>query len=181
MGRNDHRHGGSSDLATYFAWLNMLAICVMALVATAGLALADDNPLLGTWKLKSFVRQDVATGERRPALGEHPEGYLGYAPDGRMYALFVAGSRAVPAGDQPTDTERVQLHKSMVSYAGTYTIAGDKVVHHIDIAWNNARLGSDQVRFFKIDGDRLTLTTERNKSPIDGSEGFGVLEFERIK
>ena len=33
----------------------------------------------------------------------------------------------------------------------------------------------------KLDGDRLTLTTERNKSPIDGSEGFGVLEFERIE
>jgi hypothetical protein len=98
-----------------------------------------------------------------------------------MYALFVAGGRVVPAGDQPTDGERVQLHKPMVAYAGTYTIAGDKVVHHIDIAWNNARLGSDQVRFFKLDGDRLTLTTERNKSPIDGSQGFGVLEFERIK
>jgi Lipocalin-like domain len=157
------------------------AILAMALVGTASTALADDNPLLGTWKLKSFLRQDVATGERRPALGEHPEGYLGYAPDGRMYALFVAGDRAVPSGDQPTDAERVQLHKSMVAYAGTYTIADDKVVHHIDVAWNNARLGSYQVRFFKLDGDRLILTTERNKSPIDGSEGFGVLEFERMK
>jgi hypothetical protein len=121
------------------------------------------------------VRQDIATGERRAAPGEHPEGYLGYSPDGRMYAQFVAGGRIVPAGDQPTDAERVQLHRSMVAYAGY------KVVHHIDIAWNNARLGSNQVRFFKIDGDRLTLTTEHNKSPIDGSEGFGVLEFERIK
>jgi hypothetical protein len=98
-----------------------------------------------------------------------------------MYALFVAGGRVIPVGDQPTDAERVQLHKSMIAYAGTYTIAGYKVVHHIDIAWNNARLGSDQVRFFKLDGDWLTLTTERNKSSIDGSEGFGVLEFERIK
>lgn len=87
----------------------------------------------------------------------------------------------VPAGGQPTDAERAQLFNSMLAYAGTYTITGDKVVHHIDIAWNNARLGSDQVRFFKLYGDRLTLTTERNKSPIDGSEGFGVLEFERIK
>jgi Lipocalin-like domain len=181
MRRIDHGHGGSADLATKFASVAIVAICVMALVATAGLALAADYSLLGTWKLKSFVRQDAATGERRPALGEHPEGYLGYAADGRMYALLVAGGRLVSAGDQPTDAERVQLHKSMVAYAGTYTIAGDKVVHHIDIAWNNARLGSDQVRFFKLDGDRLTLTTERNKSPIDGSEGFGVLEFERIK
>jgi hypothetical protein len=98
-----------------------------------------------------------------------------------MYALFVAGGRVVPAGDQPTDAERAQLHKSVVVYGGTYTIASDKVIHHIDIVWNNARFGSDQVRFFNLDGEKLTLTTERNKSPIDGSEGFGVLEFERVK
>jgi hypothetical protein len=181
MRRNDDGHAGSTYLALRLARLAVAAICVMALVGTAAVALAGDNPLFGTWKLKSFVRKDVATGESRPALGEHPEGYLGYAPDGRMYALFVAGGRVVPAGDQPTDDERVQLHKSMLAYAGTYTIAGDKVVHHIDVAWNNARLGSDQVRFFKLNGDGLTLTTERNKSPIDGSEGFGVLEFERVK
>jgi hypothetical protein len=99
------------------------------------------NARLGAWKLKSFVRKDVATGESRPALGEHPDGYLGYSCDARMYALFIAASRVIPAGDQPTDGERVQLHKSMVSYAGMYTINGDKVVHHIDFAWNNARLG----------------------------------------
>ena len=174
MKQNDH--GCRSLMRSAVA-----AILAMALFGTASVALAGDNLLVGTWKLKSFVRQDVATGDRRPALGEHPDGYLGYGLDGRMYAIFVAGGRVVPAGDQPTDEERVQLHRSMIAYAGTYTIAGDRVVHHIDIAWNNARLGSDQVRFFKLVGDRLSLTTERNKSPIDGSEGFGVLEFERLK
>ena len=69
----------------------------------------------------------------------------------------------------------------MIAYAGTYMIEGSKVVHHIDVAWNNARLGSNQVRFFKLEGDALTLTTERNKSPIDGTEGFGLLEFERVR
>ena len=174
MKQNDH--GCRSLMRSAVA-----AILAMALFGTASVALAGDNLLVGTWKLKSFVRQDLATGDRRPALGEHPDGYLGYGLDGRMYAIFVAGGRVVPAGDQPTDEERVQLHRSMIAYAGTYTIDGDRVVHHIDIAWNNARLGSDQVRFFKLVGDRLSLTTERNKSPIDGSEGFGVLEFERLK
>lgn len=175
MRRSDHGD------RTGFVRRAAAAIFATALVGIAGVALADDNLLLGTWRLKSFVREDVATGVRRPALGEHPEGYVGYAPDGRMYALFVAAGRIVPAGDQPTDAERAALFKSMLAYAGTYTIAGDKVIHHIDAAWNNARLGSDQVRFFKLDGDRLTLTTERNKNPIDGSEGFGVLEFERVR
>jgi hypothetical protein len=181
MRRDDDGYGGQIHWATRFARFAVAAICMMALVGTVRAAFAGDNPLLGTWKLKSFVRQDVATGKSRPAVGDHPEGYLGYASDGRMYALFVAGDRVVPTGDQPTDAERAQLHKSMLAYAGTYTIAGDKVINHIDIAWNNLRLGSDQVRFFKLDGDRLTLTTEKNKSPIDGSEGIGVLEFERVK
>jgi Lipocalin-like domain len=181
MKRDDHGHRGSTGLATRFARRLAAAILIVALVGTAGVARAGDNLLAGTWKLKSFVREDVASGERKPALGEDPESYLGYGLDGRMYALFVAGGRVVPAGDHPTDAERARLHKSMVAYGGTYTIAGDKVIHHIDIAWNNARLGSDQVRFFKLEGEKLTLTTERNKSPIDGSEGFGVLEFERVK
>ena len=29
------------------------------------------------------------------------------------------------------------------------------VVHHIDIAWNGARLGSDQLQFFSLGGDTL--------------------------
>ena len=75
MRRNHQEHGGSTNLA-------IAAICLIALVGMVRVALASDNSLLGTWKLKSFVRQDVATGERRPALCEHPECYLGYAPDG---------------------------------------------------------------------------------------------------
>ncbi|MGO9629163.1 MAG: hypothetical protein ACLPXW_09220 [Xanthobacteraceae bacterium] len=39
-------------------------------------ALAAENPLLGTWKLKSYVREVAATGERYNERGEHPNGYL---------------------------------------------------------------------------------------------------------
>jgi Lipocalin-like domain len=126
MKRDDHGHRGSTGLATRFARRLAAAILIVALVGTAGVAPAGGNLLAGAWKLKSFVREDVASGERKPALGKDPEGYLGYGLDGRMYALFVAGVPVVPAGDQPTDWERAQLHKSMVAYGGTYTIAGDK-------------------------------------------------------
>jgi hypothetical protein len=118
MKRDDRGHRGSTGLATRFARRLAAAILILALVGTAGVAPAGDNLLVGTWKLKSFVREDVASGERKPALGEHPEGYLGYGLDGRMYALFVAGGRVVPAGDQPTDAERAQLHKSVSPMAG---------------------------------------------------------------
>jgi hypothetical protein len=77
MTQNDHGDDSSTRLATRFARIAAGVILVMTLFGTASVALASDNLLLGTWKMKSFVRQDVATGERRPALGEHPEGYLG--------------------------------------------------------------------------------------------------------
>ena len=67
-----------------------------------------------------------------------------------MYAILVAGDRIKPQEKAPTDEERIKLHKSMMAYAGTYTIDGGKVVHHVDISWNGARrqnscLGKSQV------------------------------------
>jgi hypothetical protein len=46
----------------------------VTIAATA--ALAGENPLVGTWKLKSYVREVAATGERYNERGEHPPGYL---------------------------------------------------------------------------------------------------------
>ena len=157
------------------------AVVALALVIIPTSGSADDNPLVGTWKLKSFVREITGTGERYNQLGEHPEGFLGYSIDGRMYTILVAGNRIKPQEEAPTDEERVKLHKSMIAYAGTYTIEGGKVVHHVDISWNGARTGTDQVRFYKLEGDTLTIRTAPNKSPVDGREGVGVLVWEKIK
>jgi hypothetical protein len=69
----------------------------------------------------------------------------------------------------------------MIAYAGTYTIDGGKVIHHVDISWNGARTGTDQVRFYKLEGDTLTIRTAPIKSPIDGREGVGILVWEKVK
>jgi len=152
----------------------------MVMLFLSALARADANPLLGTWKLKSFVREVTGTGERYNQFGEHPDGYISYAPDGRMLVLFVSGDQPRPR-NEPSDEERIKLHKSMLAYGGTYSVSPGKVVHHIDIEWDGRRLGTDQVRFYTIDGDILFLKTEPNKSPVDGREGIGILTFERVK
>jgi hypothetical protein len=69
----------------------------------------------------------------------------------------------------------------MVSYTGRYTIAGDKVTHHVDVAWNEAWIGTDLVRSFKITGDRLIITTAPTKYGIDGVEQVSTLTLERAK
>ena len=86
-----------------------------------------------------------------------------------------------PRDANPTDQERVRLHQTMNAYGGTYTVQGDKVTHHVDISWNEAWTGTEQIRFFKLDGNILTITSAPIKSPIDGREGRAVLVWEKVK
>ena len=158
-----------------------VAVTGLALLLSPTIAFAGENPILGTWKLKSTVREVAATGEKLNPLGEHPNGYLSYSADGRMYAIPTADNRNKPADANLTDEQRIKLHQTMTAYAGTYTVQADKVIHHVDISWNEAWTGTDQVRFFKLDGNTLTITTPLVKSPMDGREGRFVLVWEKVK
>lgn len=136
--------------------------------------------VVGTWKLQSYVREVSATGRRFNQFGDDPDGYLGYAPDGRMYAIFTRRDRVTPADTVPTDEEGVQLIGSMVAYAGTYTLGDGNVVHHIDISWNQSWTGTDQKRYFQLEGDTLTITTAPYKSYLDGEEGRSILVWKKV-
>jgi hypothetical protein len=41
-----------------------VAVTGLVLLLSPTIAFAGENPLLGTWKLKSFVREVAATGEK---------------------------------------------------------------------------------------------------------------------
>jgi hypothetical protein len=144
-------------------------------------ARSTDSPVIGTWRLQTYVREVIATGRRYNQFGDQPEGYLGYAPDGRMYAIFVRSERTAPRDVVPTEEEGVQLLGTMVAYAGTYTLGDRKVVHHIDISWNQGWTGTDQTRFFELDGDILTITTAPYKSYLDGEEGQSILVWKKVR
>ena len=149
-------------------------------VLLSGICFSEENLLVGTWRLTSFVREVAGTSERYSQLGEHPDGYISYGADGRMLVLFVSDQQPRPLAE-PSDEERIKLHKTMLAYGGTYKLFPGKVVHHIDVEWDGRRLGSDQVRFFTVTGENLMLKTEPNKSPVDGREGVGILSFVRVK
>jgi Lipocalin-like domain len=44
-------------------------------------------------------------------------------------------------------------------YSGPFTIEDDKFTTKVDISWNELLTGHDQVRFFKLQGDKLTIRT----------------------
>ena len=72
-------------------------------------ALAAENAILGTWKLQSLVYEVSATGQRFNPFGDHPDGYLSYSPDGRMYAIGVVEDRPKPRDLVSTDEDKVEL------------------------------------------------------------------------
>jgi hypothetical protein len=167
--------------------MKRFGVLLVAAIVVGGLGLfplpsaAAPDSILGTWKLQSWVREIIATGKRENVFGEKPDGYLSYSSDGRMQGILTADNRMKPSSLAPTDEEKVKLYNTLVSYAGTYKIEGDKVVHSVEISWNQASTGTELVRFYKIEGDTLTITAPAQKSALDGQETRGVLIFKKVR
>jgi len=127
-----------------------IVLIAAALVTAALPARADDaERIVGTWKLVSVVYEDQQSQERTPVLGEHPRGYQIATREGRWLALVTADGRPVPR----TDDERAQALKSMIAYSGRYRLDNGKVVTSVEVAWNEAWVGGEQVRFIRFEGD----------------------------
>lgn len=139
------------------------------------------GPQIGTWKLISYSREEIATGKKTDLLGAHPNGFLSYSSDCRMHAILMDGERKAPTTIPPSDQERISLYNSMIAYAGTYNIEGSNVHHHVDASWNQVWVGSTQSRQFRIDGKTLYIKTFPAKSAIDGKESTVGLVWSKVE
>lgn len=152
------------------------------MVTTMTNAKSANEEIYGTWRLVGYTRKLVATGEQDEPLGKNPNGYITYSRDGRMVVLIVSGDRPKPASiDKMTDAERSDLFKTMVTYAGRFTFDGKTVIHHIDISANEVWTGTDQERNIKIDGNKLTITTNPQANGVDGKIGVTTLSWEKVQ
>src|SRR4051812_37291114 len=101
------------------------ALGLIVVLTVAGPAAAQDikSSIVGIWKLTSHANKNSATGAITHPYGQHPQGYQVFGKDGDvMFTMFAEGRKA-PAGPSPTDAERANLLRSMVSYIGTYSVA----------------------------------------------------------
>lgn len=139
----------------------------------------EKTKILGIWKLISFEAEIQATGQKEPLMGQHPTGYIIFTPEGRGMFMLTGEGRKAPS----TDQDRVALLNSLVAYTGMYRIEGDKWITKIDVAWNPEWIGTEQTRFFKIDGDRLQVITAWGVAPNWPEKGMQrrILTFERDK
>jgi hypothetical protein len=141
---------------------------------------AQAESLYGTWRLLSNTRELVATGERVDIFGQAPQGFITYGRDGRMSAIIVGDNRPKPPDlAKLTDQERAELFRTMAAYAGTFKVEGTRVLHHVDVSWNENWTGSVQVRSFRQEGRRLIITGGPQIGP-DGREVIAVLTWERV-
>jgi hypothetical protein len=136
--------------------------------------------LIGSWKLVSAVREEVPSGTKVDMFGAAPQGILNYSPDGRMIALIAHGDRKAPTASKATPAEAQSLYGSMLSYAGPFTVEGDVVTHHVDISWNESFTGSKQKRHFKLEGNRLILSTPQSADPIEGKMSVRRMTWEKV-
>jgi len=142
--------------------------------------MADEGAnILGIWRLVSYEEEFQETGKREPILGKKPTGYIIFTPEGRFVAVITGDGRKAPE----TDQDRADLLKSMAAYTGMYHLEGDKFITKVDVSWDPAWLGTEQVRFFRFDGDLLHVTTAWLQSPTRPGLGMvrGILTFERAK
>jgi|SRR5579863_1507731 len=142
------------------------------------MAHAQQPELTGVWKLTSFVLESVETKERRNVYGEKPAGYLVITPE-RFTAIITGEGRKPPQ----TDEDRILNFRNMYAYTGLYRIDGNRLTTKVDVAWNEAWKGTEQVRFFRLQGDKLFIeaapTTSVNYPELGKIRG--ILEWERSR
>jgi hypothetical protein len=151
-------------------WLG-LAVLPVAVLA------ADNTEVIGSWKLTSFRNEFQDGTEPRPMYGENPRGYIVFTPDSRMMAIVEGEGRKPPKSDD----EQAAAFRSLIAYTGSYRFEGDRFITKVDVAWNPAWVGTEQIRTYTLSGDRLQVTSPWVMSPNLGKITRATVTWERVR
>jgi hypothetical protein len=161
---------------TFKIILSVLVVAVSAILSAGHAA----ESIVGTWRLISQTTEDSESKAIEKVFGDKPIGFLTYTSEGRMTIIITHSTRKPPASAKATEAEAAHLYGTMVAYAGTYRINGDKIIHHIEASWNEAWNGTDQERFAEVRDNRLTIYSPPFVSPTLGRRIDSKLVWERI-
>lgn len=137
----------------------------------------------GTWELEDSY-SEKPSGRAPFPLGEGVRGRINYDASGRMAAQLMARERAPLSSRDPrevADAEYRAAYQTYTSYFGRYTVDADAgtVTHHVEGASVPNWPGNDQLRYFDLDGDRLTLRTPPMRGN-DGEKAVHTLVWRRV-
>lgn len=154
----------------FMIWMLLgAAVACGAVRAAASRNAANESlrkQLIGIWRVTSLDSRKDAKSEWTPDYGPHPTGYIQYDANGRMSVQFCADPPtkvfASKDDDTPTDEEGKQAYLNYAAYFGTYTVDEKKhtVTHHVESSLWPSYTGSEQVRPFVIEGEKLTIQVD---------------------
>lgn len=101
--------------------------------------------IVGTWRLIAAAADDGNGRPLPPPYGGQGMGRVTFSADGRMMSVVCDGRPELPAGVQ----------REYSSYCGNYTFDGTRLVTKVDAASDPARIGSEQARDVRFEGDRM--------------------------
>ena len=151
----------------------------MTLSSVQPKASQQSSPVHGVWQLLTYLVEVKESGETFPPMGDKPTGYVIFTPEGRLSFTLSAEGRQ-PA---TTDQERAALLNSVIAYTGSYRLEGDRWITQVDVAWNPEWVGTEQTRYFAIDGDVLTVHTPWRVMPNWPEKGLtrSIVRFQRCR
>lgn len=142
-------------------------LIVLTGVVTVSSCMLDEGSgsqdLVGSWRLISSEGHS-SNGSIVYDQGETPTGRVMFDANGRLSLHLTDPNRNnFASGDflRPTPDELVEAFTGYFGYFGSYSVDEDAgvVTFHVEGAAYPNYVGTDQKRFYKIEGNRLILRT----------------------
>ena len=103
--------------------------------------------VIGTWALERAIATAADGRALATPYGGHGMGRVVLGANGRMMAVLCDARPTLPAGAK----------REYSSYCGNYTFDGKRLVTRVDAASDPSRIGSDQVREVRFEGEFMVL------------------------
>jgi hypothetical protein len=123
----------------------------------------NNESVVGTWALVSMIAKS-SKGDQFFPYGENPVGMIIYSDSGDVAVVLMRVNRSKFVSDDAlrgTPQEIKEAFEGFDAYGGTYEVDMEKgaVTHHIEVGRLPNWEGTAQVRYFKLLGDQLLLST----------------------
>jgi len=136
----------------------------------------DRTKLFGTWKLVTFMTENVDNKARENVCDKQAEGYLTFTAAGRVFG-FATTKGGEPLASTP---ESYNASPPIISYSGNYRVEGHDLAAKVDLVWEDGWPRTDELRHYRLDDDkRLVETTHLRYPNAFGSKMISILIWER--
>lgn len=123
------------------------------------------DQIVGTWLLERFLIESP-DGKTRE-WGSNSRGQLIYTDSGHVSVSINKDIEVKSAQDAQN------IFDSILFYSGTFSVENETIKHHVTNASNPNRIGKELIRFAKLDGKHLVLS-----SPLE-SFGRAILTWRK--